>query len=175
VRAIVDPALWVNRRVFITGDTGFKGARSVSVLKRLGAPVTGYARPPLNEADVYHGAGVLSDFTQVVVATMKAAKPDIASEMAVGDNAEALAVAAIKLYEDPAERHSLRTLAQECVARDPFLEQFGAAARKILSTTRRSAQPEGDVDNAEEEVHRVSRVEAVCCAPAPSEGREHGI
>jgi hypothetical protein len=63
------------------------------VPKRLGAPETGYARPRLIEADVFHVAGVLPDVTHVEedvrnldapVASMKAAKPDIASEIAVG-------------------------------------------------------------------------------------------
>jgi hypothetical protein len=61
------------------------------------------------------------------------------------------------------------TVAQDCEA-----EQFEAAVREILST-QRSARTVSDADNAEEEVHRVSRVEAVCCATPKFEGREHGI
>ena len=41
-----DPAFWRNKRVFITGHTGFKGGWLAFWLSLLGAKVTGYALPP---------------------------------------------------------------------------------------------------------------------------------
>lgn len=47
----MNPAFWQGRRVFLTGHTGFKGGWSVTMLRELGASVTGYAlAPPTNPA-----------------------------------------------------------------------------------------------------------------------------
>lgn len=45
----VNPAFWQDRRVLLTGHTGFKGAWLGLLLRRLGARVTGYALPPATE------------------------------------------------------------------------------------------------------------------------------
>ena len=42
----MNAAFWSDRRVFVTGHTGFKGAWLVTWLAHLGARVTGYALPP---------------------------------------------------------------------------------------------------------------------------------
>ena len=44
------------RRVFVTGDTGFKGSWLCIALKELGADVTGYALPPAGERDQFRAA-----------------------------------------------------------------------------------------------------------------------
>ena len=43
LEAVVTPAFWKDRRVFVTGHTGFKGAWLVALLDHFGARVTGYA------------------------------------------------------------------------------------------------------------------------------------
>ena len=50
---VIDPAFWRGRRVFLTGHTGFKGAWTALMLRRLGAEVTGYALEPKNERDLF--------------------------------------------------------------------------------------------------------------------------
>jgi CDP-glucose 4,6-dehydratase len=90
-RAVLDAAFWLNRRIFMTGHTGFKGAWASLLLKRLGASVTGYAWPPLNDPDIFNVAGVFSDVSHVegdvrdldaLVGSMRAAKPELVIHMA---------------------------------------------------------------------------------------------
>jgi CDP-glucose 4,6-dehydratase len=47
-----------NRRVFVTGHTGFKGSWLCLWLKQLGAQVTGYALPPATRPNCYEAARV---------------------------------------------------------------------------------------------------------------------
>lgn len=49
---------WRNRRVFITGHTGFKGSWLALLLSKLGASVTGYALPPPTELNLFELAHV---------------------------------------------------------------------------------------------------------------------
>lgn len=49
----MNPDFWLNRRVFITGHTGFKGSWLAIWLMRMGAKVHGYSLPPLHENGIY--------------------------------------------------------------------------------------------------------------------------
>jgi CDP-glucose 4,6-dehydratase len=49
---------YAGRRVFVTGDTGFKGAWLSFWLTRLGARVHGYALPPTDEDGLYRAIGL---------------------------------------------------------------------------------------------------------------------
>lgn len=44
---------WKNKRVFITGHTGFKGSWLVLILKNLGAKITGYALDPISKPNFF--------------------------------------------------------------------------------------------------------------------------
>ena len=46
--------IFKNKKVFITGHTGFKGTWLLNVLHTMGAELKGYALPPLNELDIYN-------------------------------------------------------------------------------------------------------------------------
>ena len=59
------PAFWENRRVLITGHTGFKGSWLALWLDRLGAQVTGYALAPVNAPNLFELAGVGSHVQSV--------------------------------------------------------------------------------------------------------------
>jgi CDP-glucose 4,6-dehydratase len=52
----VRPEFWKDRRVFVTGHTGFKGAWLVALLNRLGAHVTGYALDPPTKPSLFEAA-----------------------------------------------------------------------------------------------------------------------
>lgn len=45
---------YCNKRVFLTGHTGFKGSWMLKILSMLGAEVMGYALAPENDFDLYH-------------------------------------------------------------------------------------------------------------------------
>ena len=44
---------WKNKRVFITGHTGFKGSWLVLILHHLGAKITGYALNPISKPNFF--------------------------------------------------------------------------------------------------------------------------
>lgn len=54
------PGFWAGKRVLVTGHTGFKGSWLCYWLHRLGAHVTGFARPPATRPSLYEMLG-LSD------------------------------------------------------------------------------------------------------------------
>ncbi|PID96375.1 MAG: CDP-glucose 4,6-dehydratase [Actinomycetales bacterium] len=56
--AMVDPQFWHNRRVFLTGHTGFKGSWLCLWLHRLGAEVYGYALDPPTDPSLFRTARV---------------------------------------------------------------------------------------------------------------------
>ena len=50
---MVDPAYWKNKKVLVTGHTGFKGSWLCHWLVNLGADVTGYALPPKEDQKLF--------------------------------------------------------------------------------------------------------------------------
>jgi CDP-glucose 4,6-dehydratase len=50
----MDWSLFKNKKVFLTGHTGFKGSWMLQILHMLGADVKGYALSPEHEQDLYH-------------------------------------------------------------------------------------------------------------------------
>ena len=46
-------SFWKNKKVFVTGHTGFKGSWLVLILKHLGAKVTGYALNPISKPNFF--------------------------------------------------------------------------------------------------------------------------
>jgi CDP-glucose 4,6-dehydratase len=66
----VSPEFWTNRRVLITGHTGFKGSWLSLLLRRLGAEVTGYALPPHTDPSLFESAGVADETTSILADIM---------------------------------------------------------------------------------------------------------
>ena len=60
---VIDPAAWRERRVLVTGHTGFKGAWMSLWLRSLGAEVTGYALPPAAEPNLWNMVGAAASGT----------------------------------------------------------------------------------------------------------------
>jgi CDP-glucose 4,6-dehydratase len=54
----IDPGFWRDKRVLLTGHTGFKGGWCSIWLQRLGAQVSGFALAPETTPDLYSVAGV---------------------------------------------------------------------------------------------------------------------
>ncbi|GAA3406330.1 CDP-glucose 4,6-dehydratase [Paenibacillus hodogayensis] len=87
----MDPAFWKNKKVFVTGHTGFKGAWLCLWLHAWGASVTGYSLKPPTEPNVFelcrldewvdsHIADVRD--LEKLSAALSAAAPDIVIHMA---------------------------------------------------------------------------------------------
>lgn len=83
--------IYKDKKVFITGDTGFKGSWLAIWLNSLGADVYGYALPPLREYDNYNVTSLMDDITHqdgdirdfdAFYAFIQKVKPDIAFHMA---------------------------------------------------------------------------------------------
>lgn len=98
-----DPAFWRDRRVLVTGHTGFKGSWLVLWLQRLGAQVTGIALPAASEPNLYALTRVSdrcsSHFidirdAQTLAARVRQAQPEVVFHLA----AQALVRAS---YQDP--------------------------------------------------------------------------
>ena len=49
---------WRDKRVFVTGHTGFKGSWLCLWLQKMGAIVTGYALPPESELNLFELAQI---------------------------------------------------------------------------------------------------------------------
>jgi len=54
----IDPTFWLNRRVLVTGHTGFKGTYLCAWLAALGADIVGFAHPPRHAASLHALAGL---------------------------------------------------------------------------------------------------------------------
>lgn len=88
---MVDVTFWKERRVFLTGHTGFKGAWMSLLLRSLGAEVHGFALAPEHAEGLFTVGGVQKDVEHIVgdvrdlkhlSAALQAAKPDVVIHMA---------------------------------------------------------------------------------------------
>ena len=84
-------SFWANKRVFLTGHTGFKGSWLSRWLQSLGAEVTGYALKPATQPNLFEVASVIKVMRSIIgdirdldniKKAMKEANPDILIHMA---------------------------------------------------------------------------------------------
>ena len=83
---------WKNKKVFLTGHTGFKGSWLTLVLNSLGAKVYGYALNPISQPNFFDGSGLKKflkkDFRENILNlkklknTISKVKPDIVFHLA---------------------------------------------------------------------------------------------
>ena len=90
-RGAVDPDFWRDRRVLLTGHTGFKGAWLALWLQSLGARVTGYSAKVPTQPSLYELARVADGVesikgdvrdSQATAAAVSAAAPEVVIHMA---------------------------------------------------------------------------------------------
>uniref|UniRef100_A0A9E7ZVH5 CDP-glucose 4,6-dehydratase n=1 Tax=Bosea sp. NBC_00436 TaxID=2969620 RepID=A0A9E7ZVH5_9HYPH len=88
---MLNRSFWKNRKVFVTGHTGFKGAWLSLWLEALGADVTGYALDPPTEPNLFEQARVAECVHSIhgdvrdlahLQAAMAACAPDVVIHMA---------------------------------------------------------------------------------------------
>ena len=108
----VNPRFWQDRKVFLTGHTGFKGSWLSLWLNALGARVTGYSLPAPTEPSLFQVARVAGGMNSVtgdvrdlaaLSAAARQAGPDILIHMA----AQSLVRPS---YDDPAETYSTNVM-----------------------------------------------------------------
>ena len=126
---MINRSFWKDRRVFVTGHTGFKGSWLCLWLNTLGAEVSGYALDPPTQPNLFTQAGVdrfvrstcadIRDFPRLKSAVAQA-RPEVVIHMAAQSVVR-------RGYEDPIETYSsnvmgtvhlfeaIRQLGQQCV------------------------------------------------------------
>jgi len=123
---VIDPSFWRDRRIFLTGHTGFKGGWMALLLHRLGAEVHGFALPPTAHDGLFEAARVgtvlrrhrIGDVRDLDLLAMelRRAEPEIVIHMA----AQALVR---RSYADPVETYAVNVMGTvhllEAVRRTP--------------------------------------------------------
>ena len=84
-------SFWKDKRVFVTGHTGFKGTWLCRILVNTGAVVTGYSLEPPTQPNLFSMAGLEERMTSVIgdvrdfaalKAAFDAAKPEVVLHLA---------------------------------------------------------------------------------------------
>ena len=112
MEAVVSPAFWRGKRVFVTGHTGFKGAWLSLWLHKLGARLSGYSLPPATQPSLFEAAkveslvpttyGDIRDPERLTTA-VRHAEPDVVLHLA----AQALVR---RSYSDPVETYATNVM-----------------------------------------------------------------
>jgi CDP-glucose 4,6-dehydratase len=102
---VMPAAFWKDKRVFLTGHTGFKGSWIALWLQHLGARVTGFALPPATDPNLFDLAGVADGMTSIQgdirdADSLRQAVADTAPDLVFHFAAQALVR---RSYEDPLE------------------------------------------------------------------------
>ncbi|MBV1870602.1 MAG: CDP-glucose 4,6-dehydratase [Gammaproteobacteria bacterium] len=65
VRVEINPKFWNNRKVFITGHTGFKGSWLCLMLRSVNANICGYSLPPPSQPNLFESANIAACLTSI--------------------------------------------------------------------------------------------------------------
>ncbi|MBC7578500.1 MAG: CDP-glucose 4,6-dehydratase [Tardiphaga sp.] len=109
---MIDPGFWRQRRVFLTGHTGFKGAWMALLLRSFGAEVYGYSLEPDSEHGLFNAAGVKNDVHHRIgdirdLADMRAALAEARPSVVIHMAAQAL----VRLsYDEPVETYATNVM-----------------------------------------------------------------
>ena len=109
---VVSSSFWCNKKVFLTGHTGFKGSWISLWLQQLGAELTGYALKPPTNPSLFEVANVAQGMRSIIgdirdnsklINTMREASPDIVIHMAAQPLVR-------RSYVDPIETYSTNVM-----------------------------------------------------------------
>ena len=109
---VIDLSFWKNKKVFITGHTGFKGAWLTLWLHELGAKITGYGLPANTDPSFYEALNIKSICQDIVgdvrdLQFLKEALDSSQAEIVFHLAAQPLVR---KSYEDPVETFSTNVM-----------------------------------------------------------------
>jgi CDP-glucose 4,6-dehydratase len=156
LRRSIDRGFWQNRRVFVTGHTGFKGAWLALWLNRMGAIVHGYALEP-DSHSLFESAGV-----------------EALVESTIADVRERASLAkAVQRAKPEIVFH----LAAEALVRRAFLNPAGCFETNVMGTVNllealRDSAPAVVVIATTDKVYHNEGDDTVFNEEAPLEGRE---
>ena len=114
---VMNLAFWRDRRVLVTGHTGFKGSWLCLMLRHLGAQITGYSLPPPTTPNLYTAAAVADALSSVegdvrdagrLRTCIAQARPEVVFHLA----AQSLVR---RSYADPLETYSTNVMGTACV------------------------------------------------------------
>ncbi|MDR2365879.1 MAG: CDP-glucose 4,6-dehydratase [Zoogloeaceae bacterium] len=108
----MNAAFWQDRRVFITGHTGFKGSWLSLMLSRLGAKITGFALPPPTTPALFDLARAGQDMHSIIAdlrdadaidRAVREARPEIILHLAAQPLVR-------QSYDDPEETYAVNVM-----------------------------------------------------------------
>jgi CDP-glucose 4,6-dehydratase len=127
---VMNPIFWDNKRVFLTGHTGFKGGWLSLWLQDLGAVVTGFSLSPSTNPSFFNAAEVSDGMNSIIgdirdletlSETMSKAQPEIVFHLAAQPLVR-------KSYSDPVETYSTNVLGLvhllECARKCPSIRSI---------------------------------------------------
>jgi CDP-glucose 4,6-dehydratase len=111
-------SFWRNKRVLLTGHTGFKGAWLSLWLERLGAEVTGFALPPVAEPNLWSLVG-------------ERANSGVKLRSVLADIRDVRRVAEVMAETDP---HIVIHMAAQALVRESYRDPMGTYATNVMGT-----------------------------------------
>lgn len=111
---MIDPGFWKDRRVLLTGHTGFKGAWMALLLEQMGARVSGFALAPEGEPNLF---------------TLMSPWPDLQSTLA--DIADPAAIGRAVAEADP---EIVIHMAAQALVRRSYREPAATVATNVMGT-----------------------------------------
>lgn len=127
---IFDLSFYKNKRVFVTGHTGFKGSWLCKILANAGAEVMGYSLEPITNPSLFEIADIANDVTSVIgdirdYDALKEALDSFKPEIVLHLAAQPLVR---ESYSDPAYTYETNVMGTvnilECVRKNSYVKSF---------------------------------------------------
>lgn len=109
---LINKEFWKDKKVFITGHTGFKGGWLSLWLKNLGAEITGYSLPPLTEPSLFELAHIGKNINSIIADILDLARLKHEIHQAQPDIIFHLAAQSLvrQSYHEPLETYAVNVM-----------------------------------------------------------------